>query len=90
MVGQRSRFAIMLTAVSTVLGLIPIAPTVFWGPMAFAIMGGLFVATLLTLLVLPVFYICSIAPSSPRRLPSPPSANPSFSFGRRCRHQRDG
>jgi multidrug efflux pump subunit AcrB len=37
--------------------LIPIAPTVFWGPMAFAIMGGLFVATLLTLLVLPVFYI---------------------------------
>jgi multidrug efflux pump subunit AcrB len=53
-----SRFRpIMLTAVSTVLGLIPIAPTVFWGPMAFAIMGGLFVATLLTLLVLPVFYI---------------------------------
>jgi multidrug efflux pump subunit AcrB len=50
-----SRFRpIMLTAVSTVLGLIPIAPTVFWGPMAFAIMGGLFVATLLTL---PVFYI---------------------------------
>ncbi len=53
-----SRFRpITLTAVSTVLGLIPIAPTVFWGPMAFAIMGGLFVATLLTLLVLPVFYI---------------------------------
>jgi multidrug efflux pump subunit AcrB len=53
-----SRFRpIMLTAVSTVLGLIPIAPTVFWGLMAFAIMGGLFVATLLTLLVLPVFYI---------------------------------
>jgi multidrug efflux pump subunit AcrB len=47
----------MLTAISTVLGLIPIAPTVFWGPMAFAIMGGLFVATLLTLLVLPAFYI---------------------------------
>ena len=37
-----SRFRpIMLTAVSTVLGMIPIAPTVFWGPMAFAIMGGL-------------------------------------------------
>ncbi|MGO4843244.1 efflux RND transporter permease subunit, partial [Rhizobiaceae sp. 2RAB30] len=31
---------IMLTAISTVLGLIPIAPTLFWGPMAFAIMGG--------------------------------------------------
>ena len=53
-----SRFRpIMLTAVSTVLGLIPIAPTVFWGPMVFAIMGGLFVAMLLTLLVLPVFYV---------------------------------
>ena len=43
----------MLTAISTVLGLIPIAPTVFWGPMAFAIMGGLLVATLLTLVFLP-------------------------------------
>src|SRR6202789_3206331 len=53
-----SRFRpIMLTAVSTVLGLTPIAPTVFWGPMAFAIMGGLFVATLLTLLVLPALYV---------------------------------
>jgi multidrug efflux pump subunit AcrB len=53
-----SRFRpIVLTAISTVLGMIPIAPTVFWGPMAFAIMGGLFIATMLTLLVLPVFYI---------------------------------
>ena len=48
---------IMLTAISTVLGFIPIAPTVFWGPMAFAIMGGLFVATILTLIVLPTLYI---------------------------------
>ena len=49
-----SRFRpIMLTALSTVLGMIPIAPTVFWGPMAFAIMGGLLVATLLTLVFLP-------------------------------------
>ena len=47
----------MLTALSTVLGLIPIAPTVFWGPMAFAIMGGLLVATLLTLVVLPALYV---------------------------------
>jgi multidrug efflux pump subunit AcrB len=47
----------MLTAISTVLGLIPIAPTVFWGPMAFAIMGGLLVATLLTLILLPVLYV---------------------------------
>jgi multidrug efflux pump subunit AcrB len=48
---------IMLTAVSTVLGMIPIAPTVFWGPMAFAIMGGLLVATVLTLVLLPVLYV---------------------------------
>ena len=53
-----SRFRpIMLTAVSTVLGLIPIAPTVFWGPMAFAIMGGLLVATVLTLIFLPTLYV---------------------------------
>ena len=48
---------IMLTALSTVLGLIPIAPTVFWGPMAFAIMGGLSVASLLTLVVIPTLYV---------------------------------
>jgi len=53
-----SRFRpIMLTAISTVLGLIPIAPTIFWGPMAYAIMGGLLVATLLTLLFLPALYV---------------------------------
>jgi multidrug efflux pump subunit AcrB len=37
--------------------MIPIAPTVFWGPMAFAIMGGLLVATGLTLILLPVLYV---------------------------------
>ncbi|WP_272910916.1 efflux RND transporter permease subunit [Falsiroseomonas oryziterrae] len=50
----------LLTALSTVLGLIPIAPTVFWGPMAFAIMGGLLVATLLTLIVLPALYVIAL------------------------------
>jgi len=48
---------LMLTALSTVLGLLPIAPTLFWGPMAFAIMGGLLVATLLTLVLLPTVYV---------------------------------
>ena len=53
-----SRFRpIMLTAISTVLGFIPIAPTVFWGPMAFAVMGGLLVATVLTLVVTPALYV---------------------------------
>jgi multidrug efflux pump subunit AcrB len=53
-----SRFRpIMLTAISTVLGMIPIAPTIFWGPMAYAIMGGLLVATILTLVFLPTLYV---------------------------------
>ena len=53
-----SRFRpIMLTAISTVFGMVPIAPTVFWGPMAVAIMGGLLVGTLLTLIFLPALYV---------------------------------
>jgi multidrug efflux pump subunit AcrB len=48
---------LMLTAMSTVLGMIPIVPTVFWGPMAIAISGGLLVATLLTLVFLPTLYV---------------------------------
>ncbi|MBL0351824.1 MAG: efflux RND transporter permease subunit [Dechloromonas sp.] len=55
----------VLTAVSTVLGLLPIAPTVFWGPMAFAIMGGLLVATLLTLVFLPALYVTVFGSESP-------------------------
>jgi multidrug efflux pump len=48
---------ILLTAGATILGLVPIASTVFWGPMACAIMGGLAVATVLTLVFLPALYI---------------------------------
>jgi multidrug efflux pump subunit AcrB len=63
-----SRFRpMMLTAVSTVLGMIPIAPTVFWGPMAFAIMGGLLVATLLTLVFLPTLYVTWFGAHAPDR-----------------------
>jgi multidrug efflux pump subunit AcrB len=51
-----------------VLGLIPIAPTVFWGPMAFAIMGGLLVATLLTLVVLPALYVASLERQGDRKV----------------------
>ena len=63
----------MLTSISTVLGLIPIAPTVFWGSMAFAIMGGLLVATLLTLVFLPTLYVPVFGkekPPEPRNRPS--------------------
>jgi multidrug efflux pump subunit AcrB len=48
---------ILLTSAAAILGLIPIAPTVFWGPLAYAIMGGLAVATLLTLIFLPALYV---------------------------------
>ncbi|MCG8709837.1 efflux RND transporter permease subunit [Brenneria sp. 4F2] len=44
---------ILLTACAAVLGMIPISHQVFWGPMAYAIIGGLIVATLVTLTVLP-------------------------------------
>ncbi len=47
---------IMLTAAAAVLAMIPLSRSVFWGPMAVAIMGGLIVATLLTLLYLPALY----------------------------------
>jgi multidrug efflux pump len=71
-----SRFRpIMLTAVSTVLGMIPIAPTVFWGPMAFAIMGGLLVATILTLIFLPTLYVAWFRGTE--RSPAPLSSSPS-------------
>src|SRR5271169_2694697 len=54
--GHRVR-PILLTASAAILGMVPIAPTVFWGPMAYAIMGGLAVATLLTLVFLPSLYV---------------------------------
>ncbi len=47
---------ILLTAAAAVLGLIPIAGEVFWGPMAYAMMGGLLIATVLTLFFLPSLY----------------------------------
>ena len=47
---------ITLTAAAAILAMIPLTRSVFWGPMAVAIMGGLVVATLLTLLFLPALY----------------------------------
>jgi multidrug efflux pump subunit AcrB len=48
---------ILLTAAAASLALIPIAREVFWGPMAYAMMGGIIVGTVLTLLFLPALYI---------------------------------
>jgi multidrug efflux pump len=47
---------ISLTALAAILAMVPLTRSVFWGPMAWSIMGGLFVATLLTLLFLPALY----------------------------------
>lgn len=47
---------IVLTALAAIFAMIPLTRSVFFGPMAVAIMGGLFVATVLTLLFLPAFY----------------------------------
>ena len=76
---------ILLTASAAILGMIPIAPTVFWSPMAFAIMGGLAVATVLTLIFLPALYVAwfritepsshdptvNVEPSNPGSVPKP-------------------
>ncbi|MFO1073262.1 MAG: efflux RND transporter permease subunit [Geminicoccaceae bacterium] len=68
---------IMLTAISTVLGMIPIAPTVFWGPMAVAIMGGLLVGTLLTLIFLPALYVACFGGRKGAARPGSDVAQPS-------------
>ncbi|KKB80928.1 ACR family transporter [Devosia soli] len=48
---------ILLTALAASLGLIPIAGEIFWGPMAYAMMGGIIVGTVLTLIFLPALYV---------------------------------
>lgn len=58
---------IMLTASAAILGMIPIMRDVFWGPMAYAIVGGLAGATMLTLLFLPALYVTSFRIKETRR-----------------------
>ena len=55
----------MLTAISTVLGMIPIAPTIFWVLMSYVIMGGRLVATVLTLIFLPALYVAAFRVKQP-------------------------
>jgi multidrug efflux pump len=59
---------ILLTAAAAMLGMLPIAGEVFWGPMAYAIIGGLASATLLTLLFLSALYVAWF------RIPEAPAA----------------
>lgn len=72
---------VMLTALATVLAMIPLTRSVFWGPMAIAIMGGLTVATLLTIFFVPALYAaCSrwVArrPLTPNRYGGMPRSRP--------------
>jgi multidrug efflux pump subunit AcrB len=64
---QHRRRPILLTAAAASLGMIPIAREVFWGPMAYAMIGGITVATLLTLLFLPALYVAWYKIKEPTR-----------------------
>ncbi len=58
---------ILLTAAAASFGLIPIAPQVFWGPMAYAMIGGIVAATFLTLFFLPALYVTWYRVKAPPR-----------------------
>ncbi len=62
---------ILLTALAAILAMVPLTRSVFWGPMAWAIMGGLAVATLLTLLFLPALYASWYGARRPGTDPAP-------------------
>ena len=53
---------ILLTAATALLALVPLAGSIFWGPMAVVLMGGLTSATVLTLIFLPALYMLCIKP----------------------------
>jgi multidrug efflux pump subunit AcrB len=57
---------ILLTAAAATLALIPIAREIFWGPMAYAMMGGIVVGTVLTLIFLPALYVAWFRIKAPR------------------------
>jgi multidrug efflux pump subunit AcrB len=72
-----------ITALTTVLGMIPLLPDVFFASMAVTIMGGLAFATVLTLLVVPVLYAVMFRIPSPRAQAEPaPVPRPSIAEGR--------
>ena len=70
---------VLLTALAAILGMVPLSSSVFWGPMAITIMGGLFAATILTLITVPAAYALWI----PDQYASPDSAaaGPKLSVG---------
>ena len=71
---------IMLTAAAASLGLVPIAREIFWGPMAYAMIGGIIVGTVLTLVFLPALYVAWFRikePVAPERAASSETATAS-------------
>jgi len=65
---------IMLTAAAATLALIPISREIFWGPMAYAMMGGIIVGTVLTLLFLPALYLAWFRIPAPKAGTGAPAA----------------
>jgi multidrug efflux pump len=70
---------VALTALAAILAMIPLSESAFWGPMAVTIMGGLFVATFLTLFFLPAMYALWFRKSLGER--KAPQTKPDVSFG---------
>jgi multidrug efflux pump subunit AcrB len=71
---------VALTALAAILAMIPLSESAFWGPMAVTIMGGLFVATFLTLFFLPAMYALWFRKSLGERKPQKPKQDLSFGF----------
>jgi multidrug efflux pump len=69
---------VVLTAAAAVLAMVPLSSSVFWGPMAIAIMGGLIAATVLTLAVVPALYVaCGLGSHRPNLAAAPVSSGAS-------------
>ncbi len=70
---------VVLTAAATVLAMVPLTRSVFWGPMAIAIMGGLTAATVLTIFFVPALYAAWFRVTrQPRPDPAPVAAQPAL------------
>jgi multidrug efflux pump subunit AcrB len=69
---------VVLTAAAAILAMIPLTHSVFWGPMAISIMGGLIVATVLTLGFVPALYAAWFKVQRPARLVAPPNIKGDF------------
>jgi multidrug efflux pump subunit AcrB len=63
---------VVLTALAAILAMIPLSRSVFWGPMALSMMGGLLIATILTLLFLPALYAAWFRVQRPEKVAQPP------------------